>query len=104
MSNLVENAVGHSPAESAVAIRLRCDHERAELEVENYGPDIPAEELETLFDAFRRGTSRPRQSRGLGLGLYIVAEIVKAHGGTVFASSEGGQTRFTVTLPIAPAA
>jgi signal transduction histidine kinase len=67
------------------------------LEVHNVGPPIDPGLLPTLFDPFRRGQ---RSANGLGLGLYIVREIVRAHHGTVeVASTPADGTTFTVTLP-----
>ncbi|MGH9885842.1 MAG: sensor histidine kinase, partial [bacterium] len=64
--------------------------------VTNSGPTIPSEALDRLFEPFWQGAAR---SRGLGLGLYIVQQIVHAHGGTIAVRSEADQTTFTVRLP-----
>jgi signal transduction histidine kinase len=69
------------------------------VEIHNGGA-IPDELLSTLFDPFRGTRHRRDQARGLGLGLYIVREIVRAHGGSVEVSSSAQTgTRFTVVLP-----
>ena len=98
VSNLLENAFAHSPADSPVRVAVTEEVGRVELVVENEGV-IPGEILGRLFDPFRGGSSRPISQRGLGLGLYIVDQIAKAHGGTAAVRSEGGLTRFNVTLP-----
>jgi signal transduction histidine kinase len=98
VSNLVENALAHSSAESPVSMAISAHAGRIDVVVENSGRPIPPELLPTIFDAFRRGAVRDSRS-GLGLGLYIVAQIVKAHGGTVAARSDEGRTRFEVMLP-----
>ena len=64
--------------------------------VRNGGPAIPAEQLPNLFDAFRRGGKSPA---GLGLGLFIVREIVRAHEGTIDVASSSEGTTFTMRLP-----
>ena len=56
---------------------------------------IPEEELRHIFEPFRRG----KESTGLGLGLYIVQQIAKAHGGSVAASSHSDHTTLSVELP-----
>lgn len=98
VSNLVENAVANSPPDSSVSFTVSARGGRIELAVENGGPTIAPGDLATLFEAFRQ----PKASRsgGLGLGLYIVAEIVRAHGGTIKAESDAGRTRFEVSLPM----
>jgi signal transduction histidine kinase len=107
VSNLVGNALQHSPAGSTVRLDLRDEGDRVLLETSNAGPPIPAEVLPHIFDPGRRGPpGRGRnESSGLGLGLFIVREIVLAHGGeiSVRSSAEEGTT-FTVSLPRRPRA
>jgi hypothetical protein len=74
------------------------------LRVHNGGAPIPAAVLPTVFAPFEQGNDATR-SGGLGLGLYIVREIVRAHGGTIDAESSAAcGTTFTVRLPRAPRA
>jgi signal transduction histidine kinase len=85
------------------SIRLDLDGTERELvriSVSNAG-DIPASELPTLFDPFRRAAaaSKVRRSKGLGLGLYIVQQIVHAHGGRIEVRSHADGTCFVVELP-----
>jgi signal transduction histidine kinase len=96
VSNLLGNAVEHG-AESPVQVRVRGEDAAVTMHVWNGGPPIEPEILPTLFDPFRRGeTAVP----GLGLGLYIVREIVRAHAGSVEVTSTAhAGTTFTVTLP-----
>ncbi|MGE0872616.1 MAG: sensor histidine kinase [Kofleriaceae bacterium] len=69
------------------------------LEVRNYGA-IPAHLLPTLFDPFRGAQHRRAHARGLGLGLFIVKELVRAHGGSVdVSSSDTDGTAFVIRLP-----
>lgn len=97
VTNLVANAVAHGAGDSPVWIRSHGEEEVVTLEVTNLGNPIPPERMPHLFDPFRKsGAASP----GLGLGLYIVQEIVRAHGGVVgVASSEAKGTTFTVRLP-----
>jgi signal transduction histidine kinase len=96
MSNLVSNSIKYSswdPVKVAVS-----DHGGSVvIDVSNYGAPIPAELQRNIFEPFRRGDD---SHGGLGLGLYIVREIVRAHDGVVTVSSTSdGDTTFTVRLP-----
>lgn len=103
LSNLVGNALEHGDQDAPVFLRCLDLEARQVVEVHNPGSPIPAPQLATLFDPFRQaGVARERGRRrsGLGLGLFIVREIVHAHGGSVdVRSSERDGTTFTVTLP-----
>ena len=104
VSNLVENAVTYGCAESPVLVKLFDDDQAVKLEVHNAGAPIPSELMPVLFDPFRRGAPRdaPR-GEGLGLGLFIADQIVRAHGGTIdVRSSVPEGTCFTVRLPRTP--
>jgi two-component system CheB/CheR fusion protein len=101
IANLLGNAAEHG--ESSQPIRLSLDGSNAEtvgFSVSNAGM-IPEGVLPTLFDPFRGGTTgNGRKSKGLGLGLYIVQQIVHAHGGTIEAQSSADEgTTFRVSLP-----
>jgi signal transduction histidine kinase len=72
--------------------------ETFELSVFNAGPPIPPASLGQLFQPFFRGAVRPSQ-QGLGLGLYIVSEIARAHGGTIDVRSTDVETCFTFKMP-----
>ena len=103
LSNLISNAIRHTPSGQAVVVALRQDADRAIVDVSNPGPDIPAEHLPRLFDRFYRvDPARQRKGEGAGLGLAIVKSIVEAHGGSVLVTSERGRTRFSMTLPKYP--
>jgi signal transduction histidine kinase len=81
VSNLVGNAVHHGQGQ--ILVEALGEERQIVLRVHNGGPPIPAEELPTIFEAFCQGPSNRHRTEGLGLGLYIVKEIVRAHGGTV---------------------
>ena len=69
------------------------------LQVTDTGPGVPADELPRIFDRFWRGR-QASQTSGSGIGLAIAAELTRAHGGQLAASSQPGQgTRMTLTLP-----
>lgn len=107
LSNLVGNALEHGSAEAPVFLRCFAKGDHQVLEVQNPGTPIPEELRERLFDPFRQGEGEREHGRrrngGLGLGLFIVKEIVQSHGGTVeVTSSQKDGTTFTVRLPRPP--
>jgi two-component system, OmpR family, sensor histidine kinase TctE len=87
LRNLVENAVAHAPPGTEIAVTVRRD---GRIEVSDCGPGVSSQDREHIFERFWRGHAAPAQ--GAGLGLAIVTEIMKAHGGSVAVSSraEGG--------------
>jgi two-component system OmpR family sensor kinase len=102
VANLVDNASRMTEAGGSVLVRLGEQGDRATLEVLDEGPGVPEEALPHLFERFYRAQrSRDRSSGGAGLGLAIVAAIVRAHAGTIEAANrpEGGSV-FTIRLPI----
>ena len=100
MSNVVSNALTHGARESPVSMSLRSDDRSVVIAVTNRGPTIPAEALVKLFEPFWQAPKAGAvKSHGLGLGLFIVQQIVQAHGGSIAVQSENEQTTFTVRLP-----
>lgn len=107
LTNLVDNALNHTPPGGRVQITLKPYGDRAaELIVQDSGPGIPPEDLSRIFERFYRvDRSRHRTSerQGVGLGLAIVKELVEAHNGRITAHSHPGQgSTFTLHLPLAP--
>jgi len=99
VTNLVGNALHHGSADHPV--RIAVDGTRPEevsITVSN-GGTIPAGLLPHLFDPFRGGEREPGRHQGLGLGLFIAHQIVRAHHGTIEARSHNDVTSFRVTLP-----
>ena len=100
LSNLAANALWHGARESPVHVALAGEAEAVLLSVTNRGPVIPPELVDRLFEPFQQGTGSGSEGRGrLGLGLFIVREIVRAHGGTIDVCSSDNVTTFVVTLP-----
>lgn len=99
LSNLLGNALTHGADGGAVRVGASSDADHFRLWVSNSGEPIPAEALADLFQPFFRAATRPSQ-QGLGLGLYIASEIARAHGGTLEASSDKRETRFTFQMPL----
>jgi signal transduction histidine kinase len=98
-SNLLANALSHGEEAAPVKVRARAEHGVFSLSVANAGEPIHPETLERLFQPFSRAAARPHQ-QGLGLGLYICAEIARAHGGELMVASTADETRFTFTMPL----
>ncbi len=101
ISNLVGNAIDHGAPGSPVHILVEGLTNEAQVTVHNAGPPIPETLQQVLFDPFRRGqsTGESSHSSGLGLGLYIAREIVRAHGGAIDVASGSEGTMFRVVLP-----
>jgi signal transduction histidine kinase len=103
-SNLLANALTHGSPTGAVSLLATTDESCLLLRVGNIGEPISPQHQKQIFSPFwRRGTSVNRE--GLGLGLYICSQIVRAHGGTLeVTSSEEAGTTFTARLPLEAAA
>ncbi|MGO8675141.1 MAG: sensor histidine kinase [Limisphaerales bacterium] len=103
--NLISNAGKHGAAGGWIGVaatRLHGPHgDGVEICVADRGPGVPAAEQKRIFDPFFRGErARREQTRGAGLGLSVVREIIRAHGGTVCVESNNGHgARFLVRLP-----
>jgi two-component system, OmpR family, sensor histidine kinase BaeS len=99
ITNLLTNALKFTPSGGRVTIATRQAGLDAVLQVIDSGAGIPAEDLPHIFDRFWRGR-QAAQISGSGIGLAIAAELARAHGGRLTASSEPGQgTQLTLTLP-----
>jgi len=95
VANLVTNALMHGAADAPVKVNVTGDGTGVRLTVMNEGPPIPAHLVPTLFDPFRSGDA----TGGVGLGLFIVREIARAHGGSASVHSGEQGTTFTVVFP-----
>jgi signal transduction histidine kinase len=103
LSNLIGNALVHGAADEPVTVLLRGGEDAVQIQVRNSGTPIPAEQLRNLFEPMVQGTladaAASGRFHGLGLGLYIVREIARAHGGDVSVQSDDAGTVFAVRLP-----
>jgi signal transduction histidine kinase len=100
LRNLVSNAIKHSTPDTPVHVAVRGGENDVRLEVTNSGPPIDASVLREMSNPLQRGAARrDRDDQGsLGLGLFIVHEITRAHGGEVEVHCDGGKTTFAVRL------
>lgn len=99
--NLYENAVKYGGEGVLLKVSLREEQQRVEMIVEDQGPGIPSEQKERIFDKFYRiGNEETRSAKGTGIGLYMVKQIVSAHGGKIHVEpNEPRGARFVIRIP-----
>lgn len=107
LANLLDNAAKYGGGATRVALE-HTDEQTVHLIVEDSGPGVPPEERDHVFDRFSRGVGAGRRtgSQGVGLGLSLVAEHVRLHGGRVWVSDRAdgrAGARFVIELPVNPA-
>jgi two-component system sensor histidine kinase KdpD len=98
-TNLISNGLKYAPAQSVISIGAQVEHEMIHVRVSNQGPQVPAEDLERIFDKFYRITAADRIT-GTGLGLSICKGIIEAHGGRIWAENVSDGLAFHFTLPL----
>jgi two-component system CheB/CheR fusion protein len=100
LTNLISNAVKYAPGTAEIKVEL-IDHETyVKISVIDQGPGIVAEKIPLLFDRYYQAAGQQEQNSGLGLGLFICANIVRKHGGEIGVDSvPGKRTGFWFTLP-----
>jgi two-component system sensor histidine kinase KdpD len=97
LSNLLENALRHSPADRPIELEIGVEDERLTFRVLDRGPGIPEAERERVFEPFYR------QGSGTGLGLAIARSVAEAQGGSVeYLPRPGGGSIFVLKLPAEP--
>ncbi len=96
-SNLLSNALTYGDARQPIIVSIKSDAGQFRLSVTNFGLPIPQDIMPGLFEPFSRGQADTSQ-QGLGLGLYISAEIARAHGGELIAESTPEATTFTLLI------
>jgi PAS domain S-box-containing protein len=97
--NLLGNAVKFSPSDSTITVKMAANDSNLMIEIQDQGPGIPKENLETIFRKYWKVKTNTKD--GAGLGLYIARKIVESHGGKLHADSVEGQgSLFTMTLPL----
>ena len=99
--NLIENAYKYTPSRAKVALTARAADKGIVLKVEDNGPGIPLEKRDQLFEAFSRIEETAAGQEGVGLGLYVVSQLVAAMGGRIDLASSSKGTTFSIVLPCA---
>lgn len=98
LGNLLANALRHAPRGTAIRVRAHRVGDQAWVEVHDQGPGIAPEDMPRIFERFYRGDPA-RSGEGTGLGLAIARELVRLHGGRIWAENRAGAT-FTFALPL----
>ena len=102
LRQLVDNALKHAPGKSAIRLGAGIGDSDVQFWVSDDGPGITAPEAERVFERFYRGRSHRNAVPGSGIGLSVVREIARAHGGDAFVESSPGKgSRFIIKLPLA---
>jgi PAS domain S-box-containing protein len=101
LDNLLSNAIKYSPKKSKVIVDVQLKENKAVVSVTDSGEGIPEKHLAKIFERFYRIEETAKHSGGLGLGLFISSQIIKAHDGNIWAESEPGKgTTFYFSLPV----
>ena len=104
LQNLIDNAAKYSAEGSPIEVSVAVANERVTLAVRDLGPGIAPEDLPHIFERFFKSPTQQALVPGLGLGLYISRELIKRHGGRLWAESTPGQgSTFYIELPLLPA-
>jgi signal transduction histidine kinase len=101
-SNLLSNAIKYSPGADTVEVEIHSSAEAITISVHDHGIGIPQDQREHIFERFYRAADPSTKAfSGMGIGLYLVAEIIKHHGGTITVESAVGKgSTFHVALPL----
>ncbi|HSP28430.1 MAG TPA: HAMP domain-containing sensor histidine kinase [Ilumatobacteraceae bacterium] len=100
LSNLLGNALGHTPAGGTVTLRPGRGTSLAFVDVIDTGPGVPVEEVERIFERFYRGPRSGMRQAGRGIGLTIARSLARAHGGDVVVQATSPGATFRLSIPI----
>ncbi|ABC83621.1 sensor histidine kinase [Anaeromyxobacter dehalogenans] len=100
LDNLLSNAIRHGPRGRPVTIRLARAGDLVRIAVQDEGPGIAPGDRERVFQAFERGNGEAAGPEGAGLGLAIVAEIARGHGGRAYVAETGAGAEVVIEVPL----
>ncbi|MEO6681741.1 MAG: PAS domain S-box protein [Ginsengibacter sp.] len=101
VNNLLNNAIKYSPDGGGISIKLSTINDKLQLSISDHGIGISSYDLEKVFDRYFRAAGHGLHFQGLGIGLFISMEIIRLHGGDMWASSTLGKgTTFTFLIPM----
>ena len=102
LTNLLSNAIKYSPHADTILVKILPDDEQVTVSVQDFGLGIPQEKQEQIFQRFYRADEKELETiPGMGLGLYISAEMIKRQGGTIgFESTPGDGSTFFFSVPL----
>jgi signal transduction histidine kinase len=100
VTNLISNAVKYAPGSAEIKVELQDETTFVKVSVTDTGPGISPDKIPLLFDRYYQADDQQSQYSGLGLGLFICANVIRKHEGEIGVSSEPGQgSTFWFTLP-----
>ncbi|MFQ5577329.1 MAG: sensor histidine kinase, partial [Anaerolineae bacterium] len=100
LDHLLDNAIKYSPAGSAVTVSVGAAERQVKVSICDEGPGVSPEDLDHLFTRFYRGRQQTQTGHSLGLGLYIVRQLINAQGGEIWIESRpGAGSCFKFTIP-----
>ena len=100
IANLLDNSVKYA-ASGEISIEIYPQEKHVELRIGDRGPGIPPEQVEHIFERYRRGETDTATPAGTGLGLYVARQIIQAHGGDLWlAENTSAGCKFALTLPV----
>jgi two-component system sensor histidine kinase CpxA len=101
IENIIRNAIRYAPEGSAVEVSIEAHHEDARISVRDFGPGVPADSLETIFQPFVRvDDSRDNATGGVGLGLAIAQRAISLHHGRLWAENAQPGLRVIIEVPV----
>jgi len=101
LENLLGNAIKYKAPGAPVLVRVACSGPRVQLEVHNEGDPIPAEELESIFQVYRRARGGKCSKDGWGVGLPYARRVAESHGGSIIVTSSAALgTTFMIDIPM----
>jgi two-component system, LuxR family, sensor kinase FixL len=100
ITNIISNAAKYSPGREEILVKSVLDSEKITISITDYGIGISSENLDSIFTRFYRVEESSKDFSGLGIGLFVASEIIKQHGGKIWADSvKGKYTTFFISLP-----